>query len=61
MLLLLFFISFCIGLPLICENKFLINFTALLERKVDTENWENKRGPRPWEETVQQDRPTKRS
>lgn len=25
---------------------------ATLEKKVDTDNWENKRGPRPWEGTV---------
>jgi hypothetical protein len=32
---------------------------ALLEKKVDLDNWENKRGPRPWEGTVQE-RPIKR-
>ena len=30
------------------------------ESKVDTENWENKRGPRPWEAGSIQDRPARR-
>jgi len=30
------------------------------ETKIDTENWENKRGPRPWEPGSIQNRPVKR-
>ena len=30
------------------------------ESKVDTENWENKRGPRPWEAGSIKDRPARR-
>lgn len=30
------------------------------ESKVDTDNWENKRGPRPWEPGSIQERPARR-
>lgn len=41
------------------ENKSLEEELDHLEKTVDTDNWENKRGPRPWEGTVQE-RPVSR-